>query len=220
MSDVATAQRPADVAWGESAGDTRAGRRFYDAAGASWMVKVFPGEFYVTNKPDEVLVTVLGSCVSACIRDPVVGIGGMNHFMLPHHKSGSWGDDLRSTRFGNFAMEKLINELIKAGCARERMEIKVFGGGNVTDMTTAIGSENADFVLRYLQVEGLRCAAQDLGGSLPRRIQYNPSDGRVVRRLLGTGDRYAVHREEHDYEKRLLVQQPSGEIDLFGDVDD
>ena len=137
--------------------------------------------------------------------------------MLPHHKSGTWGDDLRSTRFGNFAMEKLVNELIKAGCARERMEIKVFGGGNVTDMTTAIGSENAEFVLRYLQLEGLPCAAQDLGGSLPRRIHYHPADGRVVRRLLGTTDRYAVNREEHDYEKRLLVQQPSGEIDLFGD---
>jgi chemotaxis protein CheD len=184
------------------------------------MVKVFPGEFYVTDKPDEVLVTVLGSCVSACIRDPLVGVGGMNHFMLPHHKTGTWGDDLRSTRFGNFAMEKLVNELIKAGCARERMEIKVFGGGNVTDMTTAIGSENAEFVMRYLQLEGLHCAAQDLGGSLPRRIHYNPADGRVVRRLLGTSDRYAVNREEHDYEKRLLVQQPSGEIDLFGDADD
>jgi chemotaxis protein CheD len=100
------------------------------------------------------------------------------------------------------------------------MEIKVFGGGNVTDMTTAIGSENAEFVMRYLQLEGLHCAAQDLGGSLPRRIHYNPADGRVVRRLLGTSDRYAVNREEHDYEKRLLVQQPSGEIDLFGDADD
>jgi chemotaxis protein CheD len=217
MSEAATARRLVDEAWGDSAADSRAGRRFYDTTGASWMVKIFPGEFYVTNKPNEVLVTVLGSCVSACIRDPLAGIGGMNHFMLPQHQSGSWGDDLRSARFGNFAMEKLINELIKAGCARERMEIKVFGGGNVTDMTTAIGSENAEFVLRYLHMEGLRCAAQDLGGTLPRRIHYHPTDGRVVRRLLGTSDRYAVHREEHDYENRLRGQQPSGEIDLFGD---
>jgi chemotaxis protein CheD len=221
MSEVAVAaRRPAGGSWSDGAVEGRAGRRFYDTAGASWMVKVFPGEFYVTNKPDEVLVTVLGSCVSACIRDPHAGIGGMNHFMLPHHKSGTWGDDLRSTRFGNFAMEKLINELIKAGCVRERMEIKVFGGGNVTDMSTAIGSENAQFVLRYLQMEGLACVAQDLGGTLPRRIHYYPAEGRVVRRLLGTGDRYAVHREEHDYEHRLLGQQPSGEIDLFGESDD
>jgi len=214
MNGAAAARQPTDGGANHSG---TAGRRFYDTGSAAWMVKVFPGEFYVTHRPDEILVTVLGSCVAACIRDPVAGIGGMNHFMLPHHKSGNWGDDLRSTRFGNFAMEKLINELTKTGCKRERLEIKVFGGGNVTDMSTAIGTENADFVLRYLAAEGLLCAAQDLGGTLPRRIHYHPAEGKVVRRLLGTGDRYAVNREENDYESRLLVQQPSGEIDLFGD---
>jgi chemotaxis protein CheD len=147
-----------------------AGRRFFDAATAVWMMKVFPGEFYITRETNEVLVTVLGSCVSACIRDPVVGVGGMNHFMLPQHGSGAWGNDLKSTRFGNFAMEKLINELIKAGCVRERMEIKVFGGGNVTDSSNAVGSENAEFIMAYLKAEGLKCAARDLGGTLPRRI--------------------------------------------------
>jgi chemotaxis protein CheD len=194
-----------------------AGRRFYDAASAAWMVKVFPGEYYTTMQLDEVLVTVLGSCVAACIRDPIAGLGGMNHFMLPHHDSGSWGDDMKSTRFGNFAMEKLINELIKVGCARERMEIKVFGGGNVTETSNAVGTDNAEFVMRYLRAEGLRCAVQDLGGTLPRRIHYYPATGRVVRRLLGTSDRYTVHREEHDYQKRLLGQQTSGDIELFGD---
>src|SRR5690349_3712686 len=181
------------------------------------MVKVFPGEFYVTGKPDEVLVTVLGSCVSACIRDPIAKIGGMNHFMLPHHKSGSWGDDLKSARFGNFAMEKLINELIKAGASRDRMEIKVFGGGNVTESSNAVGSDNAAFVLRYLEAEGLSCAAQDLGGTLPRRIHYYASTGRVVRKLLNTSETYAVNREETDYGTRLLSQKTSGEIQLFGD---
>ena len=88
-------------------------------------------------------MTVLGSCVSACIRDPVVGVGGMNHFMLAKGRAGGWGDDPQSARFGNFAMEKLINELIKAGCSRDRMEIKVFGGGNVIDASTAVGSDNA-----------------------------------------------------------------------------
>jgi chemotaxis protein CheD len=195
-----------------------AGRRIYDAANATWMVKMFPGEFYVTKKSDEVLVTVLGSCVSACIRDPIAGIGGMNHFMLPHHESGHWGVDSKSARFGNFAMEKLINELIKSGCSRERMEVKVFGGGNVTDTTNAVGSDNAEFVLRYLDAEGLRCAAQDLGGSLPRRIHYYPATGRVVRKLLGTSDTYAVSREESDYSNRLLAQKSSGEIQLFGET--
>jgi chemotaxis protein CheD len=194
-----------------------AGRRFFDAATAVWMMKVFPGEFYLTKETNEVLVTVLGSCVSACIRDPVAGIGGMNHFMLPQHGSGAWGNDLKSTRFGNFAMEKLLNELIKAGCVRERMEIKVFGGGNVTDTSNAVGSDNAEFILAYLRAEGLRSAATDLGGTLPRRIHYYPATGRVVRRLLGVSERYSIDREENDYGSRLQQQQPAGEIELFGD---
>ena len=195
-----------------------AGRRIFDAANAIWMVKMFPGEFYVTNKPDEMIVTVLGSCVSACIRDPLIGVGGMNHFMLAHHTSGAWGTDLRSARFGNFAMEKLINELLKAGCARERLEVKVFGGGNVTDTTNEVGTENAEFVLRYLQAEGLRCAAKDLGGEQPRRIHYYPATGRVVRRLLGVAETYDVKSEESDYGKRLAGEKSAGgDIELFGD---
>jgi len=213
---AAAALRQSSSPWDERP-DASAGRRFFDAPSGAWMVKVFPGEFYVTAKPDEVLVTVLGSCVSACIRDPMAGIGGMNHFMLPHDGSGGWGGDLRSTRFGNFAMEKLLNELIKTGCSRERMEIKVFGGGNVTDTSNAIGSDNADFVLRYLAAEGLRCAAQDLGGTQPRRIHYYPATGRVVRRLLGASERIVVNREERDYGSRLIEQKPSGEIELFGE---
>lgn len=194
------------------------GRRLHDAASGTWMVKIFPGEFYITRKSDETLVTVLGSCVAACIRDPIAGVGGMNHFMLPHHKSGSWGEDLKSTRFGNFAMEKLINELIKAGGARERMEVKVFGGGNVTETSNAIGSINAEFVLRYLADEGLKCAAQDLGGSLPRRIHYYPSTGRVVRKFLGTSDSYSITSEENDYRSRLSTQKRGGDVELFGET--
>ena len=173
-------------------------RRFFDTASAGWMVKVFPGEFYVTSKTDEVLVTVLGSCVAACIRDRRTGVGGMNHFMLPHSHAGKWAGDLQSTRFGNFAMEKLINELMKAGCSRDSLEIKVFGGGNVTDSNNAIGTENSEFIMRYLEAEGLRCVAQDLGGQLPRRIHYTPATGKVVRRMLGC-DSYAVAREETEY---------------------
>ena len=218
MTGAAALRHPDDLHDSAETVAALAGRRFFDAATSMWTVKVFPGEFYVTQKADEVLLTVLGSCVSACIRDSVAGVGGMNHFMLPHHESGTWGDDLKSTRFGNFAMEKLINELIKAGCARERMEIKVFGGGNVTDTGNAIGSENSQFVLDYLKAEGLRCAAQDLGGSLPRRILYYPTAGRVIRRLLGTSERIAVGREENEYGTRLRSQAPAGDIELFGDT--
>ena len=193
------------------------GHRFFDSAADVWMVKVFPGEYYVTGKGDEILVTVLGSCVAACIRDPLLGIGGMNHFMLPQSHSGRWGADSEPTRFGNFAMEKLINELIKAGGSRDRMEIKVFGGGNVTESTQAIGTQNAEFVLRYLQAEGLKCEAQDLGGQRARRIHYYPKTGRVVRRLLVGGEFDTIARDESDYASKLSTRKTSGEIQLFGD---
>lgn len=194
-----------------------ASRRFYDAASGAWMVKVFPGEFYVTSRADEVLVTVLGSCVAACIRDSKRGIGGMNHFMLAQSNNGGWGGVAQSTRFGNFAMEKLINELLKAGCSRSSLEIKVFGGGNVTDTRNEIGTDNAEFVMRYLEAEGLRCAAQDLGGQWPRRIHYSPANGKVVRRLLGGSDVYAVAREETEYASRVTSRSVAGEIELFND---
>jgi chemotaxis protein CheD len=189
--------------------------RFYDTANSAWLVKVFPGEFYVTAKPDEVLVTVLGSCVSACIRDPKTGIGGMNHFMLPMGDGGSWEGE--STRYGNFAMEKLINELIKMGCPRERMEVKVFGGGNVIESSTQIGTKNAEFVLKFLANEGIPCAAQDLCGMHPRRIQYYPSTGRVVRRLLQVNESALIAREEKSYASRLSSKPTAGDIELFGD---
>lgn len=214
MSRATALRQSADTGIDNGA-DAVATRKFFDAASASWMVKVFPGEYFVTSKSDEVLVTVLGSCVSACIRDRRTGIGGMNHFMLPHSHAGNWAGDLQSTRFGNFAMEKLINELLKAGCSRDSLEIKVFGGGNVTDSNNLIGSENSHFILRYLEAEGLRCVAQDLGGQLPRRIHYIPATGKVVRRLLGTSESSAVAREETEYVTRLSSRATAGEIQLF-----
>jgi chemotaxis protein CheD len=212
----ATPQRSTS-AGGEQGVNAAKGGRFFDNSSQSWMVKVFPGEFHVTARPDETLVTVLGSCVSACIRDPVTKLGGMNHFMLPQGHSSGWGNDPQSTRYGNFAMEKLINELIKGGCSRDRMEIKVFGGGNVIDSISnrPVGTQNAEFVLHFLEAEGLRCAVQDLGGQYPRRIHYSPATGRVVRRLLGTGDTHVITREETEYAARLLAKKPAGDVELF-----
>jgi chemotaxis protein CheD len=214
VSQATAPRAPADPGI-VNGGSAVATRKFFDSADAHWMVKVFPGEYFVTSKPDEVLVTVLGSCVAACIRDPQRRIGGMNHFMLPHSKGGNWGGDMQSTRFGNFAMEKLINELMKAGCSRSSLEIKVFGGGNVTDTQNEIGTENCRFIMRYLESEGLRCSVQDLGGQLPRRIHYYPETGRVIRRLLGSGESKAVAREETEYVSRLSTRTMAGEIQLF-----
>jgi chemotaxis protein CheD len=198
--------------------DDRSTRRFYDSAQAAWVVKILPGEFYVTGDPEEVLVTVLGSCVSACIRDPAARIGGMNHFMLVQNKAGSsgaWGNELESARFGSFAMEKLINGMLKLGCRRERMEIKVFGGANVINVRTQIGTDNGKFVLDYLKTEGLSCAAQDLGGPYPRRIIYFPMTGKVGRRLLTGRDQDSALRDESNYATTMIAQKPPSNIELF-----
>ena len=215
-AETATLKRPT-VSGGIGADADASERGFYDPVTASWTIKVLPGRFYITPRADEVIVTVLGSCVSACIRDPVTKLGGMNHFMLPQGHSSGWGNDPQSTRYGNFAMEKLINELIKGGCSRDRMEIKVFGGGNVIDTISnrPVGTQNAEFVLHFLEAEGLRCAVQDLGGQYPRRIHYSPATGRVVRRLLGTGDSHVITREEREYAARLLAKKPAGDVELF-----
>jgi chemotaxis protein CheD len=216
-AESATLRSTAASGAGGGAGGDASERGFYDPVTACWTVKVPMGKFYLTSRADEVIVTVLGSCVSACIRDMQTGVGGMNHFMLASDAAGQWGGDQKSTRYGNFAMEKLINELIKAGCPRERMEIKVFGGGNVTDTRNQIGTQNAEFVLRYLQEEGLSCAARDLGGPYPRRIQYFPATGRVVRKLLTGGDRDLIVREESEYAKKLTAtKSAAGEVQIFG----
>lgn len=191
------------------------GRRFFDSVAGAWMIKLFPGEYYVTGKADEVLVTILGSCVSACIRDSQKGIGGMNHFMLAEGEAGGWGGAGKSTRYGNFAMEKLINELLKLGCSRDALEIKLFGGGNVTDSRNLVGTENAEFVVRYLESEGLKWVAEDLGGPYPRRIQYFPATGRVVRRLLAGSESKSIARDESEYAHRISATKAAGTIELF-----
>lgn len=191
-------------------------RSFYDASSSTWLIKVMPGECNIATRENEVLVTVLGSCVSACIRDRDTGIGGMNHFMLPASANGRWGDDMESARFGNFAMEKLINELMKAGARREALEAKVFGGGNVIQSSTLVGTSNAEFVLLYLAQENIPCVSQDLGGTKPRRIHYSPHDGRVIRRLLDNTDSHAVARLESSYQSQFAAAPArGGDIELF-----
>ena len=189
--------------------------RFYDAAQSAWIVKILPGEFHVARARDEILATVLGSCVSACIRDAETGIGGMNHFMLPESADGVWGGAQNSARFGNFAMEKLINELLKAGCRRSSLEIKIFGGASLYDSAGGVGAKNASFIMNYLRAEGFSCAASDLEGSFARRVQYDPRTGRVTRKLLGAADMLAVARGDSAYGRSLAARPLSGAVELF-----
>ncbi|MFZ2294705.1 MAG: chemoreceptor glutamine deamidase CheD [Polaromonas sp.] len=197
--------------------EQRASRHYFDREFGVQAVKLLPGEYYVTSE-DIVLTTVLGSCVSACVRDSTAGIGGMNHFMLPDDADPTSRDAAAAMRYGAYAMEVLLKELFKGGAKRERLEAKVFGGGAVlANMTMLnIGERNADFVLRYLQLERVRMTAQDLRGKLPRRINYFPLTGRVtVRKLRQKDDALLVQQNEQELVKVLLTQRDPIKVDLF-----
>ena len=190
-------------------------RHYFDREFGLAAVKLLPGEYYVTSG-DMVLATVLGSCVSACLRDSVLGIGGMNHFMLPDAADPLVFDATAAMRYGAHAMQVLLSEVIRAGARRERLEAKVFGGGAVLASMTLlnIGERNADFVLRYLLAERIRIAAQDLRGKLPRRINFFPFSGRVtVRKLRQQDNALLVQREEQALANALLKQQGMGRGD-------
>jgi len=186
-----------------------------DAEFDSFFVKVFPGEHYVTDKSDEMLVTVLGSCVAACVRDSSIGVGGMNHFMLPESQGGQWGGTTASLRYGNFAMEHLINEILKRGGRRSRLEIKVFGGGRILNNAATVGDRNAEFVEAYLKAEGLPIAARDLLGDHPRRVHYFPGTGKVFVREVRPAESRGLLSSEEQYLSRLKTQPVEGTVELF-----
>ena len=177
--------------------------------------KILPGEYYFTNK-DMLIVTVLGSCVSACIRDRVTGLGGMNHFMLPDG-GGDGSPVSASARYGTYAMEILINDLLKAGAKRENLEAKVFGGGAVLKGFTAInvGERNAAFVLNFLKVEKIRVVAEDLNDIHPRKVYFFPRTGKVLVKKLMQTHNDTLAKREIEYASRLKKAPVGGEIDLF-----
>lgn len=192
-------------------------KRYRNASG-QLIVKLLPGDYYVTCE-DEVLDTVLGSCVSACIRNPRLGIGGMNHFMLPR-PSGAGNDTWenlagRATRYGSASMEQLINRILGAGGTRADLEVKIFGGGRVLSSLTDIGNHNVSFVREFLKHEGLEIASQDVGDTRPRHVQYFPMSGRVRVRHLASAHSAQVATHEQQYLKGLERTPVAGDIDLF-----
>lgn len=179
-------------------------------------VKVLPGEFFVSTD-DIVLSTVLGSCVSACIWDRQASIGGMNHFMLPGADNGKDADPIGlAGRYGVFAMEQLINELIKRGGRKANFEAKLFGGGHVMrNFTTMnVGERNAGFVLEFLKTEGIRVASQDLLDVFPRRVVFFPSSGRALCKKLAQADASLVAAEQQ-YNASLTKRSTGGDVELF-----
>ena len=189
--------------------------RYFERTFTMQGAKILPGEFYVTDE-DEVIVTVLGSCVAACIRDTRAGIGGMNHFMLPDSDASAPAST--SARYGTYAMEMLINSLLKMGARRSHLEAKVFGGGNVlANMThTNVGQRNSQFVLDFLRTEHIHVAAKDLEDVHPRKVYYFPATGKVMVKKLRSAGEDVVLNSEREYRRRLQTEKVGGDIELFG----
>jgi chemotaxis protein CheD len=185
------------------------------SAGSARIMRVLPGDFYVTGDASLTIVTVLGSCVAACIRNPFNGFGGLNHFMLPESDSEEWNGVGAAFRYGNFAMEALINEVLKSGCSRQDLEVKLFGGGNMHGSVSGVGKKNAAFARHYLDVERIPLASADLGGEYGRRIHYSPATGKVQRLVLKDREDTAVITEEARYGVSLRKARIDGDVDLF-----
>jgi len=193
--------------------------RYWDVKHKVSAAKILPGEYYVTLQ-NEIITTVLGSCVSACVRDKIFGIGGMNHFMLPTSKKGDWhgaspSDTSVATRYGNYAMEHMINDILSHGGHRKNLEIKLFGGARVMENMMNVGLRNIQFIQEYVEVESLKLVSEDLGDIYPRKVIFFPATGRVlVKRLEHMHNDTLVKREEeysHDIEDKPL----EGKVEIF-----
>lgn len=170
-----------------------------------------PGDLCAGGGEDLVLATVLGSCVSACLYDRTSRLGGMNHFLLPR---GRAHDPAAASRYGTYAMELLINELLKLGARRRCLEAKAFGGATVLRSATDIGGVNCRFLREYLDVEGIPLVAHDLGGSFPRRLRFWPATGKVQLRVLREPTE-PVARRERSHLEHLAERSLDGEVELF-----
>lgn len=167
-------------------------------------VNIVQGEYKVSDDPSVVLTTLLGSCVAACIRDPVTGIGGMNHFLLP---GGDVGSSRDSERMGVHLMELLLNGLMRQGASRERLEAKLFGGARMMSGLSDIGAKNAAFARKFLDYEGIKVVGGDTGGQQGRRIQFWPGSGRALQSYISQVVETAP--------PRAPPRSNAGDIDLF-----
>ncbi|ATD08087.1 MULTISPECIES: chemoreceptor glutamine deamidase CheD [Pseudoalteromonas] len=190
-------------------------KRFWDSGRAKVVAKVLPGEFYV-SKQDELISTVLGSCIAACVYDEKLGIGGMNHFMLPGAKAlrEVHADDL-NCRYGNWAMEYLINEVLKNGASRSNLKIKLFGGGKIISAMTDIGEGNIRFAQAYVEEESLNLISQDVGGPWPRKVIFHPQSGKAQVKKLRTMHNNTIEQREVRYLHDIEAQDNKTDIELF-----
>ena len=193
--------------------------RYWDPTHGHYSAKILPGQYYV-SKNDELIATVLGSCISVCAIDKVAGVAGMNHFMLPLYTKDhddSWGSTVISaeTRYGNFAMEHMINDIIKHGGVKSRLELKVIGGGRVMDKMTDVGLRNISFVYDYIANERLQLVKEDVGDRYPRKVIFHVKTGKVkVRKLKKVNNTTLIERDT-EYLNKLNTEAIGGSVDLF-----
>jgi len=183
---------------------------FYDAFFKNDAVKILPGEYFVYRE-DILIMTTLGSCIAACLWDREARVGGMNHFMLPE-------GDSDTGRYGSYAMELLINEMMKLGATRATMEAKVFGGGQVIDgmSTMNIGERNTNFVIDYLKTERIPIMAKDVQGPYPRKVCFLPASGKaMVKRLAAANKESLAAQDRAAAQKAAPVAHAGGSVDLF-----
>lgn len=173
-----------------------------ETAASEKFVHVVQGDFSTSNDPNVVLTTVLGSCVAACIWDPIAQVGGLNHFLLPDRTKDAGNPIV----YGAQAMELLINDLLKKGAIKRRLRAKLFGGGNVLEGLSNIGEKNAEFALNFLQNEGIDCVSSSLLGSQARRVRFYPTTGRASQKLIGQ----AVIEKPAP-----VVNEPKPDVELF-----
>jgi len=190
---------------------------YFDRTFECEAAKIGPGEYYFTNK-DMLIVTVLGSCVSACVRDVKTGMGGMNHFMLPENRDVYKDSPVSdSMRYGSYALEVLLNGLYKNGGRKENLEAKSFGGGRVLQdlKVMNVGERNADYVRQYLLDEGIRVTGEDLNDIYPRKVYFFPKSGKVLVKKMKQLSNQALLKREVNYASQLKSGSLSGDVDLF-----
>lgn len=195
--------------------DTAGRQSHFDAAAGATAIWIFQGDFYVSARPDMFLTTVLGSCVAVCMRDPVAGCGGMNHFLLPDAEDRGEHYPSLALRYGSYSIERLINAILSRGGRRERLEIKAFGGASVLNGVTDVGSRNVDFIEHYFAKERLSLKAVDLRGNYPRKLRYFPTTGRAQVCDLRNGEAAEAIRSETDMRANIAFSKLSGDVEIF-----
>ena len=193
--------------------------RYLDNEHGVIAAKILPGEYYVTTE-NELITTVLGSCISACIRDKESGVGGMNHFMLPETSAEKMrhGSDAmigNAARYGNYAMEHLINTILSNGGKRKNLEVKFFGGGRIIPILTDVGARNIAFILDYIDQEGLSLLAKDLGDIYPRKVIYFPKTGKVGMKKIQDLHNDTIANRERQYSRNIKDLPVEGDVELF-----